>query len=1003
MDITVPFYLVSFLIMAVDLVIAKKSYGQKNKRGRLLGQTCIGAFAVSISYVISTFPMEKFWVSFFSSIYFACIDLTLWYLLNFVVEFTGEKTSKLRRMEYRLFHTYMVFDCVVLMINPFWEIALHYDFRPTPFAQYTYDMLLLYDLHLLFSYLLVVSVLVHLILKAFKAPASYKNPYVLSTVGMLVIISCNAVYLYWPKNTLVSFLDYSIWLYSLAEVVFYWSCFVYPKRGMLNPLRNKMMESISQGIVLFDYEDKLLMCTERAKKMLPGVPMEEGVSMRRFMKSCGISIDPANYDKTLLFQCFPQNEGESTALQCDYRPMLNERAALMGRLFVFTDVVSATDPLTGFHNWENFRSAWGERKEYPMAVAVCDINGLQSINSRFSHAEGDQAIKNLAEAMKLHFPQNTYFVRGMDACLIALCHYTEEKAALEYLKNVQTAPGLVNSVGDPIHVQAAVSMVDQWQPDVMQAISNAEMSMKAKKLLDRNSSHSALMTSLIRALQECDNDTEAHVKRTQSMGEILGRRLELSDAQLSDLSLLCVLHDIGKIGIPLEILNKPGRLTSDEWTVLKTHVHKGYEIASSSNELRHIADMILHHHERWDGKGYPDGLSKESIPLLSRIISVVDAYDAMINDRAYRAALSKEEACAELRRCAGTQFDPGIVAELLQLLKTEEIVSPDRQEKEKDQAVHPESRPLQQPSQNRVHPVRYSRYVLDEFNCIISVDDEFVRMTGYTREDVAERKLSQRDLILPEDRTEYLCLVNEQLADGDVAYFEHRLFRKDGSVIYVFCYGKRYYDSARRAGQTEIIITDSAGSYSVGLMLNEERNKALSRLQYWEDKYRCDSLTGLLTHESFRSDVEEKLLRDDKRVMLLMMDVDRFKEYNDTFGHRAGDEFLILVSQTITGGLRKDDLACRMGGDEFAAALFFEKSVPETVMHERAQQLCDKINIVLSNEEGGTSLSMGVAISRSTLYTFNKLYEAADRTLYEAKRRGRSRMAIDNEDQKTLV
>ena len=122
--------------------------------------------------------------------------------------------------------------------------------------------------------------------------------------------------------------------------------------------------------------------------------------------------------------------------------------------------------------------------------------------------------------------------------------------------------------------------------------------------------------------------------------EKVGKRLGLNSIERTRLSLLSMLHDIGKITIPLEILNKPSSLNEDEWEVLKTHTIKGKNIALSSPLFKDIADEILHHHERWDGMGYPDGLSKETIPLLSRIVSVVDSFDAMISDRPYRKRMS---------------------------------------------------------------------------------------------------------------------------------------------------------------------------------------------------------------------------------------------------------------------------------------------------------------------------------------------------------------------------
>ena len=171
---------------------------------------------------------------------------------------------------------------------------------------------------------------------------------------------------------------------------------------------------------------------------------------------------------------------------------------------------------------------------------------------------------------------------------------------------------------------------------------------------------------------EKSQETEQHAERLATLSTKVGRRLNLIEKDLGELQLLGILHDIGKIGIDDKILNKPGKLSEEEWTVMKRHPEIGYRIARASHKLARIADYIISHHERWDGKGYPKGLKGNDIPLLSRIISVADAYDAMTEDRVYRKAMSKEEAITEIRRNAGFQFDPVIANIFIESVLCEE-------------------------------------------------------------------------------------------------------------------------------------------------------------------------------------------------------------------------------------------------------------------------------------------------------------------------------------------
>ncbi len=179
--------------------------------------------------------------------------------------------------------------------------------------------------------------------------------------------------------------------------------------------------------------------------------------------------------------------------------------------------------------------------------------------------------------------------------------------------------------------------------------------------LEINHSARGMLAALIEA-QDARIPIEAgHSKRVATYAEFIGKKLNLSEDELVDLKQAALLHDIGKIGIPDHIIKKPGRLTPDEYAVIKTHSVIGARILERSGVFSHLSRAVLHHHERWDGMGYPEGLSGENIPLFSRIIAVADAFDAMTSDRPYRRALSWREAKECLIEGAGSQWDPRIV------------------------------------------------------------------------------------------------------------------------------------------------------------------------------------------------------------------------------------------------------------------------------------------------------------------------------------------------------
>ena len=211
-------------------------------------------------------------------------------------------------------------------------------------------------------------------------------------------------------------------------------------------------------------------------------------------------------------------------------------------------------------------------------------------------------------------------------------------------------------------------------------------------LVDLRESYEATLDAMVSAIESRDCETKHHCRRVQTYSVLLAQRLGVSAEELVDISYGALLHDVGKIGVPDAILLKPGKLTAEEWRTMRQHTRIGYNMIARIKFLKGAADIVACHHERWDGKGYPNNLSGEEIPLGARIFSVIDTYDAITSKRPYKEALPVQHAREEIRRCAGTQFDPRVVAEFLKL-SDEELIATRGQAEEHPQAAVPEAQP----------------------------------------------------------------------------------------------------------------------------------------------------------------------------------------------------------------------------------------------------------------------------------------------------------------------
>ncbi|HQM39876.1 MAG TPA: diguanylate cyclase [Clostridia bacterium] len=326
--------------------------------------------------------------------------------------------------------------------------------------------------------------------------------------------------------------------------------------------------------------------------------------------------------------------------------------------------LSQHDILTGLYNrlyLENIYEQIDNQENLPISIIIGDINGLKIINDSLGHMYGDKAIKDIAEILKKCCSDNTIIARtGGDEFMLVLPN-TENRQAYSLIKKIEAECNIYlenksNSFYVTISLGCATKNV--IEESIIKVIQQAEENMYRQKIFEYKSQHSAILTSIKKAMFEKSCETEAHSERMAVLSKKIGEHIGLSQEEITALELLSNLHDIGKISIDEGILTKPGKLNEEEWEQIKKHPEVGYRIAQTAPDLMHISEFILSHHERWDGLGYPQGLKGKEIPLLSRIIAIVDSYDAMTQDRPYSRAKTAKEAKKEILDNAGTQFDP---------------------------------------------------------------------------------------------------------------------------------------------------------------------------------------------------------------------------------------------------------------------------------------------------------------------------------------------------------
>lgn len=553
---------------------------------------------------------------------------------------------------------------------------------------------------------------------------------------------------------------------------------------------------------------------------------------------------------------------------------------------------------------------------------------------------------------------------------------------------------------------------------------------QTKQIGEASRMHLATVEALATAIDARDQVGVGHVRRTQIYAVGVGTALALDEGEINALRTGALLHDIGKLAVPDHILNKPGRLTSAEMEKTKIHSSVGASILEKVGFPYPVVPTVKYHHEFWDGSGYPEGLKGTAIPLTARILSVADAYDSLRGARPYRPAVPREDACNFLRARSGKQFDPNIVNTFLRNLKSFEAeVKLLGLEYQIDLAgtVKPQTGLVETSVPNFVEQIkRANREVFTlyemarEFGSSRNLDET---MSLFSKK-VAEFVPFDTCLVyLLDDSNEFATAAHVEgknadelkgkrvnVGEGATGYVLKKckpVENVDPSLDFVFSHAeisKQYMAMACLPLLADEKVIGAISLYSSELAIYEEEHlrllETISRIAAdaisksvrhaeTETYSLTDPMTGLANSRSLQIQFEKEVgraKRSGHSLQILMLDLDRFKAVNDTFGHKAGDRMLKEIGGVIQNELRDYDFLARYGGDEFVAI------IPETDSAD-VIELCRRIEVAVSEfvlKIGDDSFAkVGVSVGSSSFpnhgESFDQLIVSADKAMYRTK------------------
>jgi diguanylate cyclase (GGDEF)-like protein/putative nucleotidyltransferase with HDIG domain len=528
----------------------------------------------------------------------------------------------------------------------------------------------------------------------------------------------------------------------------------------------------------------------------------------------------------------------------------------------------------------------------------------------------------------------------------------------------------------------------------------------------------ASVRALAAAVDARDPYTRSHSARVEALARGIAEELQLGPDQVRRVQLGALLHDIGKIGVPDVILNKPAALSEDEWVIMRSHSMLGASIVNAVEPLRDLVPIVRMHHERYDGAGYPEGLGGDLVPIEAYVVAAADAFEVIVSRRSYKPAQTVEYACAELLRCRGSQFHPAVVDAFLGLIERDRAQGAAQLRRiagilHEDIDDVPGSGVLEQlaaSAQTHGRQLAILQRLASEISAVLDIDE----LAGRLLRIICDAMGYENGFLLTLDEAGAHLVIRAAVGPSG-SYVGQSLPRGQGISWSVVERGElqnvpdgrldpRFYGPEEI--RSVLCVPLQLGDERIGVLgVESPRTAAFGREdedlltavshqvaaavrvaklhQAAKTAAATDPLTALPNRRSFFARLETDLAnRDGQPLSVAILDANGLKALNDEFGHAAGDEALVRVGEILQEGVREGDLVARIGGDEFAV-LF--AGAPLLTAERIVRRLAERI--ARSTIDGGQrlpSVAWGVADATGEA-TVDTIVEAADRAMYRRK------------------